>query len=166
MTAKRIVRSYRPKDLDAVLSVWERASEIAHPFLNEQFIAQERHNIPNIYLPDAETWVIAEDAQVIGFVALIGNEVGALFVHPEFHRSGAGRALMDRAVELRSDLEVEVFEKNDIGRRFYTGYGFSPMHETLHGQTGHALMRLKIFCRIRAGQGQPTSRSWPKPHDI
>ena len=55
MTAGRTLRAYRPEDLDAVLSAWERASEIAHPFLSEEFIAQERQNIPDIYLPNAET---------------------------------------------------------------------------------------------------------------
>lgn len=88
--------------------------------------------------------MIENDGQVIGFVALIGNEVGALFVQPACHGSGAGRALMDKAVELCGDLEVEVFKKNDIGRRFYARYGFEPMQETLHEQTGNTLMRLKF----------------------
>ena len=88
--------------------------------------------------------MIEDGGQVIGFVALIGSEVGALFVQPAFHGSGARRALMDKAVDLRGDLEVDVFKKNDIGRRFYARYGFEPMQETMHGQTGNTLMRLKF----------------------
>lgn len=127
-----------------VLSVWESATKLAHPFLTEPFLEQERHNIPNLYLPNAETWVVEEAGQVIGFIALLGNEVGAIFVEPEFHGSGAGRALMDQAQALRGELEVEVFKENQIGRKFYASYGFEFLSESLHEQTGNELLRLNF----------------------
>lgn len=139
----RIIREYRNEDLNDVLSAWERASKLATPFLPEGFIEQERDNIPNLYLPNAETWVAEEDGRVIGFIALIGIEVGAIFVDPEFHGSGAGRALMDKARELRGALEVEVFKQNSIGRAFYARYGFTLMDEKVHEQTGNKLLRLR-----------------------
>lgn len=123
---------------------WESASRIAHPFLTDEFQKQERHNIPNVYMPVAETWVIEQDGQVIGFVALIGNEVGGLFVNTEFHGTGAGRALMDKAVELRGDLEVEVFKANKIGRKFYDKYGFDLVNEAIHEPTGNEILRLRL----------------------
>lgn len=126
------------------MAAWESGSNIAHPFLTEEFQEQERHNIPNVYLPVAETWVIEHDGKVIGFVALIGNEVGGLFVKSEFHGTGAGRALMDKAVELRGILEVEVFKENDIGRKFYDQYGFQVLNETVHEPTGNAVFRLRL----------------------
>lgn len=141
---KRIIREYEHRDLANVLAAWESASAVAHPFLTEQFIDQERSNIPNIYLPNAETWVVEEGGQVIGFIALLGNEVGAIFVKPEFHGSGAGCALMDKAQELRGELEVEVFKRNKIGRKFYSGYGFELLAEKIHEQTGNELLRLKF----------------------
>ncbi len=144
MTVKHVVREYAPDDLADILSAWERASALAHPFLTEQFLDQERLNIPELYLPNAETWVIEDNGRVIGFIALIGNEVGAIFVDPEFHGSGAGRALMDKACALRGDLEVEVFRENAIGRNFYARYGFEPLAETIHEATGNALLRLKF----------------------
>jgi putative acetyltransferase len=104
---------------------------------------KERYNIPNVYLPNAETWVAELDSKVIGFIALIGSEVGALFVEPDFHGTGIGRALMDRAQELRGDLEVEVFQSNSIGRNFYSRYGFLPLTETIHEETGNRILRLK-----------------------
>lgn len=101
---------------------------------------------PNMYLPNAGTWVAEIEGEVVGFIALIGNEVGAIFVDTGFHHRGAGRALMDKARELRGDLEVEVFEKNQIGRRFYANYGFELMEEKIHEQTGNALLRLSYSC--------------------
>lgn len=140
----RLIRKYKDSDLNAILSSWESATRLAHPFFSEAFIEQERHNIPNVYLPNADTWVIEEDGKVFGFIALIGNEVGAIFVDPEFHGTGAGWALMEKAQELQGDLEVEVFEENSIGRNFYEKYGFNLLSESVHEETGNKLLRLKF----------------------
>lgn len=139
-----MIRQYQPADCEGVLRVWAQASALAHPFLSEDFLARERHNIPNIYLPQAETWVWVADEQVVGFISLLGNEVGAIFVAPQFHRSGIGRALMERAQALRGDLEVEVFTSNLLGRAFYAKLGFELMHQKVHDQTGCEVMRLRL----------------------
>ena len=140
----RNIRQYESRDLHDVLSAWENASKIAHPFLTREFLEQERRNIPDVYLPNAETWVIEQSEKVIGFISLLGNEVGAIFVQPEYYGAGAGRALMDKAQALHGDLEVEVFEANAIGRRFYANYGFEPLSQKVHAETGHVLLRLKF----------------------
>jgi putative acetyltransferase len=140
---KRTIRQYKDEDLAEVLASWENASRISHPFLSNEFIEQERYNVPNIYLPNADTWVIEQNGQVIGFIALLGNKVGAVFVQPEFHRTGAGWALMDKAQELHGNLEVEVFEANSIGCSFYTKYGFKYLTKKIHEDTGYTLLRLK-----------------------
>lgn len=139
-----VMRQYVDQDLDELLAAWAAASEIAHPFLSQEFLATERDNIPNLYLPNAETWVYESNAQVVGFIALIGNEVGAIFVHPSHQRKGVGHGLMDKAKELRGELEVEVFVKNTIGRGFYARYGFKPIEEKRHDQTGFDLLRLRL----------------------
>ena len=141
---ERIIRQYEEKDLDDVLTAWESASSVAHPFLSQEFMQQERLNIPELYLPQAETWVLEQDGQVIGFISLLGNEVGAIFVKPEFHGSGAGRALMDQAQRLHGELEVEVFKANMMGRNFYERYGFELLAEKRHEETGQELLRLKF----------------------
>ncbi len=115
-----IIRKYNDKDLTEILSAWESASEVAHPFLSQGFLDQERRNIPELYLPNADTWVAEHDGHDVGFIALIGNEVGAIFVSTQFHGKGVGRALMNKAREIRGELVVEVFRKNKIGRNFYS----------------------------------------------
>lgn len=137
------IRPYQDTDVAAVLASWEKASSVAHPFLSEAFLEQERYNIPNVYLPNAETWVAEHEEGVVGFLALIGGEVGAIFVQPEDHGKGIGKALMDKARSLRGDLEVEVFAANNIGRRFYQRYGFELQEEKWHEATGQAVLRLR-----------------------
>ena len=138
------VRHYHPSDLEDVLSSWENASKFAHPFLKDDFLAQERKNIPELYLPNADTWVVESDNQVVGFIALIGNEVGALFLQPMHQGNKAGKLMMDKAQALHGDLEVEVFEKNSIGRHFYSHYGFTLLEEKIHAPTRERVLRLKF----------------------
>jgi len=139
-----MIRPYQDADLEQLLSAWAAASALAHPFLSEEFVAQERVNIPTLYLPNAETWVCDRDGSVVGFISLLGNEVGALFVHPEYHKRGIGRGLMDKAAELRGNLEVEVFAANEIGRSFYARYGFKTLEHKRHQPTGQEMLRLRF----------------------
>ena len=138
------VRQYEDSDLEGVISGWENASKIAHPFLKMDFLAQERKYIPELFMPIADTWIVALDNLVVGFIALIGNEVGAIFLQPEHHDKKMGKLMMDKAQELHGDLEVEVFERNQIGRNFYRQYGFKLIEEKTHEQTGERILRLKF----------------------
>ena len=123
------------------------ATRLAHPFMTDEFIAQERDNVAHIYIPNTDTWVVEIDDEVVGFIALMGNEVGAIFLQPEIHGVGAGKALMDKARAIHGDLEVEVFKKNAIGRKFYSRYGFSLIEEKLHEPTGQQVQRLKFTAK-------------------
>jgi putative acetyltransferase len=139
-----MIREYEDKDLSELLDSWFSASQVAHPFLDEEFFEQESRNIADLHLPNAETWVYELDGVVIGFIALIGNEVGAIFVDPKFHGQGIGRALMDKARCTRDVLELDVFKDNVVGRKFYEKYGFSQVAEHLHEETGFMQLRLKL----------------------
>ena len=145
------IRKYHDSDLDAVLRTWENASRLAHPFLPDDYFEQERQRIPRQHLPQANTWVAETGGEVIGFIALLGNEIGALFVQPGYHGSGAGRALVDKASELHETLEVEVFANNSIGRRFYSSYGFAKIGSKRYPATGQLLLRLQYT----AGKSPP-----------
>ena len=140
-----MIRKYDPDDLDELLDVWYEASLVAHPFLSSDFFHQERDAIPNKYLPVAETWVFEETGRVVGFISLIDNVVGAIFVSPRHHRCGIGHQLMDLARTSRDHLEVEVFKENAIGRAFYDAYGFEVVGERIHKETGQPLLQ----CHLR-----------------
>lgn len=144
MTLQYQIRPYRERDLEDLLTVWDRASKIAHSFLSPNFFAEERHNIPRIYLPNADTWVAEVRGEVVGFIALLGHEVGALFIEPKYQGFGLGTALMDKAQEICGDLEVKVFRENRHGLGFYRNYGFVVVDQQVHGATGHDLMRLQF----------------------
>jgi putative acetyltransferase len=140
----RMLRPYRDDDLEAVLDVWYRASLIAHSFLSEEFLEAEQHQIAEEFLPVSETTVAEADGRVVGFLSLIGTEVGGIFVDPEYQGRGIGRTLMDDARRARTHLELGVFEDNLLGRRFYDAYGFLQVDRQIHAESGHYELRLRL----------------------
>ena len=142
-----MIRQYTDSDVDAVVTIWRSASELAHPFLSSEFLDTEEGNVRNVYPKFAEIWVKEIETpetgiKVIGFIALIGNEVGAIFLNPDHHGQGIGRALMDTAINIKGDVTVDVFKQNKIGRRFYDSYGFKAVKEYLHEPSGQVTITM------------------------
>ncbi|AJQ93460.1 GNAT family N-acetyltransferase [Gynuella sunshinyii] len=138
-----VIRAYSDADQESVLSVWESGNRQAHPFLSNEFIQQVREIIPTDYLPNADTWVAEVDKQVVGFMSLLGHEVGALFVDPTYQGMGIGRALLDKPATLHRTLELEVFCDNLKGKRFYDLYGFEVLCRKPHPETGFPVYRVR-----------------------
>lgn len=139
-----MIRPYKDTDLRELLEAWYSASLLGHPFLDEAFFQEERNRIRKVHLPSAETWVFEQDGVVVGFIALIGNEVAAIFVDARYQGRGIGRALMDHARSIRDFLELLVFKDNVVGRNFYEKYGFHQVGEELHEETGCMQLRLRL----------------------
>ena len=138
-----MIRLYQESDIEEIIKIWHQACLVAHPFLSESFLESEEQKIRHDYLPTAQTWVYEFEGKPVGFISLLGNEVGAIFVHPSMHRRGIGKALMDNACSLHNTVELDVFEANSIGRAFYAKYGFEPTHEFIHHETGEPTIRLR-----------------------
>lgn len=139
-----MIREYRDTDIDAVIAVWEKANSLAHPFLSSAFVSAVKADMRAKYLPNSETWVIEVDAQVVGFISMIGREIGGLFLDPEFHGRGLGRAMVDCVVDLKGPLRVEVFRDNEVGLPFYERYGFNLVEEYLHEASGAVTFRMAM----------------------
>lgn len=139
-----MIKEYTTNNTDALISIWEKANALAHPFLAPNFVAFVKDAMRNMYLPNAETWVIQKNGDPIGFIAMIGNEIGGLFLDPAYHGHGYGRAMVDHVVGLKGPLRVEVFKENKIGRPFYERYGFEYVEEYLHEQSGAVTVKMSM----------------------
>lgn len=139
-----MIREYTTSDTDALIGIWDKANTLAHPFLAADFVAFVKDAMRTMYLPNAETWVLEEHGNPIGFIAMIGNEIGGLFLDPDHHGHGYGRAMVDHVVGLKGPLRVEVFKDNKIGRPFYERYGFEFVAEYLHKQSGAITVKMSM----------------------
>jgi putative acetyltransferase len=120
------IRQALPTDRDVLLDIWLRSVRATHTFLTEADI-QSFLPLVRDFLASAETelWVLCSDSQApVGFMAMSGNEMEALFLAPEFHRRGGGRQLVRHAQALKGELTVDVNEQNPSACRFYQACGF------------------------------------------
>ena len=139
-----MIRKHKEQDLEQIIHVWEKSSALAHPFLTSGFVEKVKSDMTNIYIPDSDTWVYEIENSVVGFISMAENEIGGLFVLPGYHSNGIGTQLIDFIQKEQSDLEVEVFEKNHIGRAFYDKYGFEKIKEYYHEESENKVLRLKL----------------------
>ena len=120
------LRLAKPEEHQA-LEELQRRSSLEFPDYRDQLLAN-----PNaIHLPPAQIAngqvIVAEfGGEVVGFAAVVGNELDGLFVEPEMWGGGIGRALLDAAAHqarLRG-LSLTVLA-NPSARGFYESCGFS-----------------------------------------
>lgn len=119
------IQPMQPDDTPHLLKIWLDASLIAHAFIGEAKLLEQRDLVEHKYLPMAETWVACSDEKPVGFISLLGNFVGGLFVHPDEQGSGVGRRLVTHAATLKGELMLEVYTANSSAVSFYTAMGFA-----------------------------------------
>lgn len=139
-----MIRKYESKDVEVVMEIWRQASTQAHSFLNAEFVVKAEDDLRNIYLSATETWVYEMDGDVVGFISMLNNEIGGLFVLPYFQGKGIGSALVDFVATKFSEVEVEVFDRNSIGRAFYDKYGFKLIKTYFHMESNETIKRLNF----------------------
>ena len=137
-----MIRKHLDNDLEQIMKVWQESSTMAHPFLNPVFVEKVKTDMRTMYIPNSETWVYENDQGIIGFISMMDNEIAGLFVLPQNQSSGVGTKLVNFVSDFNDTLEVEVFDKNEIGRAFYNKYGFKLLKEFMHEESGEKVLRL------------------------
>jgi putative acetyltransferase len=118
------LREALPSDRDTVFDIWLRSVRATHTFLTEDDIQALAPLVP-AELARLELWVVCpEEGPPVGFMALSGAKVEALFIAPEWQRRGIGRRLLEHARGLKGPLTVDVNEQNPEAVRFYEACGF------------------------------------------
>jgi GNAT superfamily N-acetyltransferase len=70
-------------------------------------------------------WVARHDDQVLGFLALDGDELDQLYLRPGHYRQGVGSRLLALAKrESPGRLRLYTFQRNTRARAFYEAHGF------------------------------------------
>lgn len=119
------IRPYEAdRDLEALSQIWFDASVEAHAFLGEERLAEQRELIETLYLPSAESYVAYDEMGALGFISLLGDFIGELFVLPKAQGAGVGHALVDHVRALRDGLSVSVYLDNQKAYHFYHSIGF------------------------------------------
>ncbi|BAZ36644.1 GCN5-related N-acetyltransferase (plasmid) [Calothrix sp. NIES-4101] len=138
-----MIRAYQDTDLDDVINIWYEAAKIAHSFISEASLAAQKEVIFNTYIPIAKIWVAEENKHTVGFIALLNNLIGGLFVSPKSQGKGYGTQLIEYAKStIKDTLLVEVYQENYKAQKFYQKCGFIWTGERLDENTNFLLLRL------------------------
>lgn len=138
------IRRAAPGDVPTLLHIWLEASRVGHPFLGEETLQEQLPKLKEVYIPHADNWVAVEGNAILGFIGLVGNHVGGLFVAPAAHRRGVGQLLLDHASERLGELTVEVYEQNRSACSFYRRCGFEFVGRKELDDEGRALPLLRM----------------------
>jgi len=133
-----VIRKMEKDDVDVVVDIWYKASIKAHGFIPEKYWEDNKDLIKYKYLPTSEVYLAVKGKVVIGFIALVNDNLAAVFIKPEAQGGGVGSLLLDYAKSIRDVLWLKVYEKNNVAIQFYKNRGFKIKSKSIDRETGEA----------------------------
>ena len=144
-----LIRPLNPKhDLDKVVALWCQASIDCHDFVPARFWQEACAEMRDVYLPQADTWVMVENDSIFGFISTLEHHIAALFVKPEYQNRGIGAALLAHVLQGSDVATLDAYAANTRALRFYERHGFRVTGEGTDEATG----ALEYFMEYRAGR--------------
>lgn len=129
------IRKATSNDFNELTKIWLQASIKAHHFIPASYWESNTTKMQEIYLPMSEVYIAEDTINIYGFIALVEDTVAALFVSPEHQAKGIGKQLISYAQEMRSRLELNVYQENKNSVKFYLASGFRIINEGLDTAT-------------------------------
>jgi putative acetyltransferase len=130
---------FRPStedDLPRIMDIWRRAVDATHDFLApDDRDAIEAELVT--FFPQISLLLAVDDNDTpLGFMFLHDGHMEALFIDPDQHGKGIGKALIQRAVAEHPALTTDVNEQNHKALGFYEHQGFERTGRSTHDGQG------------------------------
>ena len=120
--------------MDRVAGIWLDANLRAHCFIPPQYWKSNFDPVKEM-LPQAEVYVYENDREIWGFIGLNGEYIEGIFVSGEMQSRGIGKRL-DFVKTKKTELRLNVYQKNMRAIRFYQREGFKILREGMDEATG------------------------------
>lgn len=139
-----IIRNFKHSDTEEIIEIWYKVSLIAHSFIPKETWESYKDELRNKYLPIVETWVAEENGNLIGFISILGNYIGALFITPKEQGKGVGTKLIEQARREKRHLNIGVYSKNIDAIKFYKKNGFIYLNKEVQPETGEVVINMAL----------------------
>lgn len=115
-----MIRKFQKPDLDAVMQIWLDSNIEAHGFIPSAYW-MDHYDMVRAMLPEAEIYVYEneETKTVDGFIGLYENYIEGIFVKNSMRSKGIGKQFLDYVKNIKTRIELNVYQKNKRAIRFY-----------------------------------------------
>lgn len=119
------IRTAHPSEFEAITNLWEDSVRATHDFLPQAEVLALRPQLLHDWLPAVDLRVLTDPHDtIIAFSGVVNDKLEMLFVAPQAFGQGAGKALLQYAIEHTGVRLVDVNEANPKALDFYLHQGF------------------------------------------
>ena len=130
-----MIRVVQKTDITKVADIWLDTNIKAHNFISAQYWESNYEMVKEMLL-QAEVYVCESNGEIQGFIGLNGDYIEGIFVCDRLQSQGIGKLLLDFVKESRTQLSLNVYQKNTRAIHFYQREGFEIQNEGLDEATG------------------------------
>ena len=132
-----MIRRLQKTDIDTVAQIWLTANREAHDFVPPEYWERNFTPVKEMLL-QAEVYVCEDEEsnEIRGFIGLEEEYIAGVFVRKEIRSKGTGKALLDYVKEIKRELTLHVYVKNERAVRFYQREGFQILKKMTDDATG------------------------------
>lgn len=137
-----MIRAFEPADLDRVMDIWLTTNLAAHAFIDADYWHKNAETVRRL-LPKSTLFVYEKAGTIAGFAGLTDDYLEGIFVTAAQQSQGIGRALLTHVRQGRTELSLNVYQKNRAALAFYLREGFVVHTEQRDKKTGE----IELFMR-------------------
>ncbi|WP_438496066.1 N-acetyltransferase [Paenibacillus sp. IHBB 3054] len=124
------IELHKQSDIDTLTDIWYRGSIQAHDFIDQEYWLSQKTEMRDKYIPMSDTYVIYNQAEIVGFVSMVEDYLAALFIDTSYQKNGYGKELINFIKIQKSKITLKVYKENTSATHFYKKNGFT-IKETL-----------------------------------
>ena len=117
-----MIRELQKADITKVADIWLDTNIKAHNFISAQYW-ESNYELVKEMLLQAEVYVCERNGEIQGFIGLNGDYIEGFFVCDRLQSQGIGKLLLDFVKESRTQLSLNVYQKNTRAIHFYQREG-------------------------------------------
>ena len=131
-----MIRIFKESDLSTVMKIWLDTNIDSHNFISKDYWVKNYKMVKSI-IPQAEVYVYEDDAtrKIHGFIGLSGDHIEGLFIRADVQGYGYGRELLKYVKNIKSNMTLSVYQKNERAIQFYKREGFAVESEKIDDNT-------------------------------
>lgn len=136
-----MIRKFQKTDIDRAADIWLNGNLEAHSFIPAGYW-KDNFDMVKKMLESAEIYVYEDEKGIQGFAGLNGCHIEGIFVEGKERSKGIGRQLLEFVKNIKEQLSLNVYMKNEKAMKFYLREGFIIQEKGVDPDTGEQDCRM------------------------